>query len=409
MRRVWAALVLGLGLALTGCGTVPHGTAPPRRATTTFDGHAVWFSGQRSYRHGLHPLHAAASPWTYEAVELQPYGPATVVYAARSGRPHEVGSWSSPLKLGRLRSFTVDGERYAVPKAYAGMDIAVLPIAHGLVWLALPARGPAAFTGGVLGEPRLNPSGLQGATPIYYTPYLPRGGSLLQGRETIASLPHRWFGLDAPVAASAWTGWLPAADLQAPGTVSAAAHALTYDKSQHLTGDRTVRTNLPGYPSLFLRQVGRLQAGQHPLIAWVERMTRTAGGFVLEVQFWDTNFGIDASGLLWADYYWSETSGRWTPLTQIFGQQDLMSFVDVGSRAVYWQQALGVPPGNGSHLDLVQMRFDPESASIAPVWAGGYIYGQTFTDGRSWIHDMLQTKDGGPNLPAVSVWTANTP
>lgn len=417
MRKTACAGLLSLGLLLTGCGAAQSGSpaanrgsaAPARRVVTTFDGHAIWFTGDRSYQSGLKRLRVVTSPWSYESVALNQYGPDSLWYAARSGRLPKSGTWSASLRFGELHSFTVNGQRYQVPKAYAGMDIAVLPLQHGIVWLGTPPSGPANMVGPVLGTKNLNQAAFAGATQIYYTPYLPKGGSLLQGREAIASLPHRWTGLDGPVAASAWTGWLPKGSVRAPLSVSEKAHELAYSRAERLTGNRAVGTSLPGYPSLFLQQVGTLQAGKQPVIAWVQGLARTAGGFVLGVQFWDVNYGLDASGLGAADYYWSEAAGTWTPLTQIFMDQDIESFIDVGSRAVYWQQALAVPPGDGSRLDLVQLRFNPAADTIAPIWAGDYIYGQTFVDGASWIHDMLHLNHGNPNAPAVSVWTANTP
>ena len=410
-KAAWAGLAV-IGLFLAACGTTPPARSAAklaRPALTTFDGHAIWYAGARSHRRGLAWLQHVTSPWSYESLELNQYGPGRLLYAASSGPLPKNGDWGAGIKLGKLRSFTVNGIRYTVPAAFAGMDMAVLPLAQGMVWLATPQAGPENMVGPTLGTKNLNPAALAGATEIYYTPYLAKGGSLLRGRQTIAALPHSWTGFDGPVAASAWAGWLRPAEVRAPRSVTTAAHELSYGSGQRLSGNQVVRTALPGYPSLFLHQVPSLQAGGHAIVAWVQKMTRTAGGFVLQVQFFDTNDGLDADGLLWADYYWSESQASWTPLTQIFGQQDILSFVDVGSRAVYWQQALAGPPGDGSRLDLVQMRFDPATDQTAPIWAGGYIYGQTFVDGSSWVHDMLHLNHGDPTLPAVSVWSENTP
>ncbi len=410
LRSAAWTLIAAATIVLASCGqAAPPRSPAPRRMVTSFDGHAIWFSGGREYRKGLHRVRQVRAPWSYEAVQMNQFGPASLIYAARFGRVSQDGFWGAGMPFGKLRTFSVNGRRYAVPKAYVGMDIAVLPLAGGMVWLATPTHGPENMVGPELGTKTLNPKATQGSTAIYYTPYRTKGGSLLDGRETIAVLPHRWTGLDGPVAASAWAGWLPKDRVRPPGTASAAAHQLSFDAGQRVIANRVDTKSLPGYPTIFLHDVPRLQAGQHALVAWIGQMTRTAGGFELEVRFFDTNDGLDASGLASADYYWSETKGVWTPLTQIFADQDIESFVDAGSQAVYWQQALAGSQGDGSRLDLIQMRFDPETDTIAPVWAGGYIYGRTFVDGRSWVHDMLSLQHGDPSLPARSVWTANTP
>ncbi len=413
MRRTAWTLFAVATIVLAACGQArpvgPAAQAAPRQAVTSFDGHAIWFSGGRQYPEGLRRVRQVRAPWSYEAVQLNQFGPASLIYAATSGKLPQDGSWGAGIRLGKLRAFSVNGRSYVVPKALTGMDIAVLPLARGMVWLATPAHGPENMVGPALGTKTLNPQALQGFTAIYYTPYLSKGGSLLDGRETIAVLPHRWTGLDGPVAASAWAGWLPQDRVRPPGTASAAAHRLSFDPSQRVSADRVATKSLPGYPTIFLHDVPELQAGQHALVAWIGQMTRTAGGFELDVRFFDTNYGLDASQLASAEYYWSETKGVWTPLTQIFADQDIESFVDVGSQAVYWQQALAVPPGDGSRLDLVQMAFYPGTDTIAPVWAGNYIYGRTFVDGRSWVHDMLRLNPRDPTGPALSVWTANTP
>jgi hypothetical protein len=410
MRKAWMGSLLGLSLLVQLCGSAAQAALPSRRATTTFAGHAIWFSGQRTYRPGLQRLQEVSSPWTYESVQLEQYGPSTLTYAKSAGRLSPDGNGLSFIRLDGLSSFTVNGERYSVPRAYAHWHIALLPLQDGVVWLVTPRQGPQNFVvpGAESDKPSLSAAGLHGATRIYYTPYLPNGGSLLHGRRTIAVLPHRWSGLDAPVAASAWTGWLPSGEVQVARSVVLLAHELSYGKMERLVGNRTVSSAPPGYPGLFLRRVGGLAPGQHPLIAWVGRMMRTATGFVLEVHFADENYGVGSSGLGAAEYFWSEASRKWTPLTQLFLDETIASFIDVGSGEVYWQHAL-VPPSGGSRLDLVQMSFDPKTLSIEPIWAGGYVYAQSFVDGATWVHDMPQLTHGDPALPATSVWSANTP
>jgi len=410
VRRSAATLLLPLTLAallVSGSGASAQG---PREPLTTYDGQAIWFSGGRSYLPGLHALGAVSTPWTYEALTLPQYGAGHLVFADRVGPPPTDWpyTWTRAIAQGALEQVTVEGEHYTVPETLRGMDISVLPLAKGMVWLALPPKGPENAAGPTLGMKSLNAAALAGATALYYTPYAPHGGSLLDHRTQIAVLPHRWLGFDGPVAASAWSAWLPQGRVRPAASVAAAAHELFYSASDRPTADRVVTDDLPGYPSLFLRAVPGLGPGQHALVAWVQTMARTAGGFVLEVQFFDTNYGLGASGLFLAAYYWSESANNWTPLTQVFGAQDIMSFIDVGSSAVYWQQALPAGSGDDQQLDLAQMRFDPLSLAISPVWAGDYIYGVSYADGRTWVHDMLH-EGPDPNAPAVSVWTQNTP
>jgi hypothetical protein len=309
------------------------------------------------------------------------------------------GKWLSPIWLKAKEPFTVNGRRYLVPAQYRGFPILVLPLAHGIVWAAQDPKplGQPILTG--TGSPPSAPP-LEGYTPVFYTRY-GKGGSLAIGAKTIARVPWSWPGLGGPVAASAWASWLPKGSVVSPSSATVHAHLLTYSQSMPQKITSNVIEKVPWYPTILLRRVGLDHSGKRPCVAYVSQLDRTEGGFVLEVRLIDPNYGM-ASGMVEAAYYWSEARGTWTPLTQLYAAQDLMSFVDVGRDAVYWQQPLPQPTTGQDVFGLVQARFDPATLAISPVFAGDYIYGSSFVDGETWVHEA-------PSGRNSVTWTAYTP
>lgn len=409
--RLTASAALA-ALLLTGCGAKTSAPAGPPsgasrsvtgRSVTTFAGQAVWFQGGRRYRAGLHAVDQVTVPLALEQV-LVGWGGAAALLKFSSGKTHAAPgvAWEKTIRVGDLHSFTVNGRLYTVPPADVGEATFVLPIAAGIVWgvhrAKTPPAPPVSYGGGLS---HVSAQEFQGSTEIYYTPYTAKGGPLTKGARAIADVPDAFTSLNGPFAASAWTGWLPPASVLPAEGARVVAHVVHYSKAQRIVSDALHTQSVPGWPTLFLRQVGTVQPGKMPCVVTGLQLDRTVGGIVLQVQLWDANHGMSA-GMSEADYYWSQASARWTPLAQLYGVQALVSFMDVGSRAVYWQEALPLPGATDGGVILAQMRFDPKTRAMTPVWAGGFLYAQTFVDGSAWVHDE-------PSRSGKAQWSANAP
>ncbi len=375
---------------------------------TTFNGRVIYQTipvSARAYAPGLHALTKLVTPAGVEESSASLGGSGGgVISFSLGGAPDVNAAWGKPIALKTGTPFAVNGHRYQVPAKDRGAGILVLPLAHGIVWATpslKPLTQPVLYTGQTF---KPNPASLQGTTPIFYTPY-GKGGSLTAGAQLIARVPWRWPALNGPVAASAWTGWLPRANVQLPSSVAVQAHLLHYARAtgpnMKIVSNIVERKTMPGFPSLFLRQVGLDQSGKAPCVATVSQFDRTRGGFVLEIRLIDPNYGMSA-GMVEAAYYWSEVQGTWTPLTQLSGYQTLDGFLNVGRDAVYWEQPLPEGNGNGTQLGLAQMRFNPSTGRIASVWAGGFIYGESFVDGATWVYAT-------PQSATHTRWTEYTP
>jgi hypothetical protein len=395
-RRTWSSVARRLGrFAPAALVVVLAASASAASLGTVVDGRVVWQDTHRAYRPGLETLSTVTPPGAVEWSTPTEAGWVRILYGPGTGSIPADGRWAREIRLSTRRPFTVNGQTYRVPARYAGQSILLLPIDGGIVWAVEDSRRlqapPFIDTGSRI---ELNPAAVRGETPVFFTPYTGRGGSLATGARIIAEVPHRWAALNGPVAASAWTGWLPGRVVRWPTVVSVVAHTVMGHR------DLIERTRLADWPTLFLTRVDSLQPKLQPCVASVAALVRTAGGFVLSVRLADPNDGFNA-GMTEADYYWSERGGTWTPLTQLYQVQTLVSFVDAGSRAVYWQEVLPALPDGSLHL--VQMRFDPVRGDIRPVWLGQFIDGPTFVDGATWVAGIPTDR------PGTLRWIAYTP
>ena len=393
-----AALLIALSLALSACGTqgrestaAAHPSLAASTKATTFDGRVVYEAAPtraRSYPAGVRAVRQPLSPAGYEEAELDLEGGGQLTYSLGGRHLVPNAPWAQTIRIRPGRPFLVNGRRYSLPSADRKLAILVLPLARGIVWAALdpaPLSQPVLQSGSGFVP---NPASLKGSTPIFYTPY-GKGGSLVQGAQVIARVPWRWQALNGPVAATAWAGWLPAASIRPASSAQVQAHLLRYARTPapnpKMVSNVIERQSLPGFPTLFLQQVGPVQPDKVPCVAYPMQFDRTQGGFVLEVRLIDPNYGM-AGGMGEAAYYWSEARGMWTPLTQLAGYQTLDGFIDVGRNAVYWQQPVPEGNGDGTELGLVQQQFDPATGEISPVFTGDFIYGESFVDGAAWVH-----------------------
>ena len=296
---------------------------------------------------------------------------------------------------------TVRGIRYAIPAQYHSQFLLVLPLETGIVWI------PVDHLDG--GQPQ--PGNAQVFAfhhpltyPIYVTPYRTTSGSLLDGVHIIATLPQKWLGDAQARAATAWTGWLSQGSIArahlGPFTSEAMLFHVSRSGYESVATVRSLGNGIPGWPDYFDATVERMAPHQTPLAAWPGSITRTQGGFVLNVSLRWAPSGANA-GITGANYYYSMRTGKWTPLNQMYMVQTLTGTMDVGSQAVFWQQPLGT---RGDLLAVPQLWFDPGTDSIQSVWLGNWVNGPSYVDGGTLL---FQSMSGG--WPPASTWMTYSP
>ncbi len=361
--------------------------------STQFNSPAWRYQSATPHSPGLSRHASVTAPAIYEESAAAPSAVAAI-YVGR--RRHQVmgantnplaGSWTKPV-LFHGYTFNINGSRYTVPKADRAPHLLVLPLAQGIVWAPLPK----------------NPTPLTGTTPLFYTPYCAQGGSLAAGAIVIGRVPHAWYGLDGPIGASAWTGWLSQSRVAPAHVATLVPHQLLL-KNGSVKSDTTLRSSPPGWPTLLKRADTGSKNYQTPhYTAWPQSLIRTDGGMVLTLAFRRArDMGLNAS-VTSASYYWSEHTKQWTPINQNYTVQTLGAWTDAGSGAVYSMQPLPVKNG----LDVLETYFNPATLTIRSIWLGNWVYGPSFVKGRSWIVAMpSQMPKSGGNQPLA--WTVYTP
>ncbi len=408
-NHCFSALVAFISLILLGGCSVSKQAEPPSQTNaitgvkTTIDSFAEskdWLYPNASpYKPGLTFVKTPKAPSAFE-YSVPPGQGVSSIYISRGG--NEFGEsnpfhkdWTQEIQFNDY-SFKINGQTYTVPKQYQSQKILLLPIDHGIVWSPVD-KPPSDWEN--LEE------GLEGKTSIYYTPFQTGGGSLAKGEQLIAQLPHRWMGLDGPVVASAWSGWLPKNEIAVAKMKSETTYQFQFTKSDQLKSVTPMSGNVPEWSTLFMQDISKPTYYEKPhYAAYVGSLTRTYGGFVLEVHFLDATKSGRNAGMTSASYYWSEKSGKWTPLTQNYTVQTIGSWTDTGSDGVYWIQPEGVDNG----LDVTEMHFDPATLTMESVWLGDWALGPSLVDGNSWVvvlpNDMPTSVNGTPKK-----WTVYTP
>ena len=370
----------------------------------SFDEANNWLRPDASaYSPGLSTVKAPQIPSAFEQSVRPQAGVASILVSRGIGNlgagKLSGTAWTQEIQYNNY-AFAINGQTYVVPAKYDKQQILVLPLDHGIVWA--PVSEPPSDMNHVA-------QALQGATDIYYSPYQTNGGSLANGERRIAQVPHRWMGLDGPVVASAWSGWLPNNQVTMAHVQSATAYHLQFDQKSQLKSVAPVKGAVPGWPTLFMRDLSKLSYYQKPhYAAFVRSLTRTQGGFTLSVSFMDATQSGRNAGMNSATYYWSEQTGKWTPLVQSFTVQTLGGWAQTGSNGVYWIQPSPIGNGSGNELDVTEMHFDPTSLTIQSVWLGNWFYGPSVVDGDSWEvvlpNDMPTSVSG-----QAKKWTVFTP
>lgn len=369
----------------------------------TFDQTTNWVNpNSSSYATGLSSVKTPKAPSAFEQSVSPQNGVASLYVSRGNGLVEQSDSlkkdWTQEIQFNDY-SFEINGQVYSVPAEFRTQPLLLLPIDKGIVWAPIQEQ-PSDLS-------QLQQA-LQGATDIYYTPFNPKGGSLANGEQVIAQLPHSWMGLDGPVIASAWTGWLPKDEVAMAHVTSDTVYHLVDTNNNQLKSEVPVQGNVPGWPTLLMRDLVKPAYYQKPhYAAYIRSLTRTYGGFVLTVNFYDTQIGSNA-GMSAATYYWSEQTGKWTPLAQNYYDQTLVGGTDIGSNGVYWMQPCSVGDGSGSTLDVSEMHFDPASLTLQSVWLGDWFYGDSFVDGNSWV--VVLPNDMPNSVSEQSKkWTVYTP
>lgn len=349
-----------------------------------------------------------ANPWqpTYLSSQFTPswrgaYGGYTILDGAGKMK---AGLWLTQQARSvvfRTPFITVHGIHYAIPAQYRGQFLLVLPLRTGIVWI------PVNRANG--GQPRFGDAQVFAfrhplTYPIYVTPYRTTGGSLLDGAHLIATLPQKWLGAAQARGATAWTGWLPQGAVARAHLGALTSEAMTFHDSkggyESVATVRPLGGRIPVWPGYFAGTVGHIGPHQTPLVAWPWSITRTQGGFVLNVSLRWAPSGANA-GMTGANYYYSMRTGKWTPLNQVYMVQTLTGTQDVGSQAVFWQQPLGT---RGNQTAIPQLWFDPETDSIQSVWIGNWVNGPSYIDGGTLL---FQSKSSG-RKPS-STWMTYSP
>ncbi len=365
-----------------------------------FDETKNWIApNSSSYSSGLSSVITPKVPSAFEQ-SVCPENGVACIYVSRVnglvGKSNPIEKdWTQEIQYNDY-SFEINGQTYSVPVEYKKQQMLLLPIDKGIVWAPVQRQPPDMS--------RIQQA-LQGTTDIFYTPYNIHGGSLANGKQLIAQLPHRWMGLDGAVIASAWTGWLPKNKVAMAHVKSDTIYHLEFTKNDQIKSVSTVQDAVPGWTTLFMRNLVKPAYYQKPpYAAYIQSLTRTHGGFVLEVNFVDATLSGRNAGMSAAIYYWSEQTGKWTPLTQNYTVQTLVGWTDIGSNGVYWVQ----PCKSGNALDVSEMHFDPTSLTIESIWLGNWFYGESFVDGNSWV---VVLPDDMPNSASdqPKKWSVYTP
>lgn len=293
---------------------------------------------------------------------------------------------NAPIATGKTSSILVDkpkfvirGVVYEIPAQFRRDFVLVLPLNKGIAWAVVQRnRGRVAR----LPDIRSQPNAFKGTTAVYYTPYSTRGGSLFASVWNIGSVPHEWSGYDSPVLASAWSGWIGPDFLAPAKVVDMSVQDMTMGGATgtKVLSSRALRHDVPGWGNWLDATVPTKT--MKPYWSEVDSLTRIQTGFLLRVTLMDGAGDGENAGLNNAFYAWSENTGKWTPITQVYGVQTITGWLNAGARDVYWEQAL--PAGN-NHLYVAYMRYDPLSNTISTVPIRQWYLWDSFVDGTSWL------------------------
>ncbi len=336
-----------------------------------------------------------ASPWQppYLSSQFTPswrgaYGGYTILDGTRKMKTATGGlAQQAQSVVFRTPFITVHGIHYGIPARYRDEFLLVLPLRTGIVWIPVDRRdGGQPLPGNAQAFAFRHPL----TFPIYVTPYRTAGGSLLEKARVIAILPQKWLGAAQARAATAWTGWLPQGGVARAHLGPLTSEAMTFHVGigyLHVATVQPLGGRIPVWPDYFGATVGQIARHQTPLAAWPGSITKTQGGFVLSVSLRWAPSGANA-GMTGANYYYSMRTGKWTPLNQIYMVQTLTGTLDVGSRAVFWQQPLGT---SGNQLAVPQLWFDPKTDSIHSVWIGNWVNGPSYIDGGTLLFQSMSS------------------
>ena|GEM_PF-2311489 len=378
-------------------GSKSQGTPPTLHA---FHEATNWIQPDSSpYNSGLSTVPVPSAPSAFEQ-SIRPTDTKTVAEILVSkgyGDVTSPSSWTQQIQFTGTE-LQINGQTYTVPPQYAHEQLFVLPVDGGIVWAPI----------GKIPDDRMQPrKDLQGESPIFYTPYAATGGLLSTHMTTIATVPHNWLGPDGPVIASAWTGWLPQSQVAMPKVVSESANDLNFDKSDNISSVQTV-TALPDWPTFFLQNLAKASYYKNAhYAAYIQSLTRTKGGFVMNLGFMDATKSGRNAGMTGAAYYWSEQTGKWTPLNQTYTVQTIPAWTDTGSDGVYWIQNSPIS-GPGNPLAVAEMYFNPATLKTTPIWMGDWFYGESVVDGNSWAV-VLSSDEPSTAGEQVKQWTVYTP
>lgn len=412
-HKVWQPALIGaLGVLMFGSligvlatrhagkmspGTRRLNTSVNKSSVPQFDSRTMWTTAVHKYPKTLSTMIHPVAPIAYESSADSPLRTGSIALTVSVGKGkitrNEYGFYNVfktvVFPRGELK---VDGTVYTVPTQYKNDEILALPLADGVVW---SAQKPAPSL--------LQKSAGQGEDSVYYTPYRKQGGSLANHAREIASVPHDWKGSVTAVLTTAWSSWIPVQDVRPAKVASSTVYQIEFAGSQQ-EAVKSV-TALPGTPSLWpdldVHQVPDKAANKATAVAEITGFTRTAGGMVMDVlvRLQDgSNYGESAT------YYWSEATGKWTPLTQLLTVQTLSAYDAVGSQAVYWEQPLGLDGGFG----VAQMHYNPATNVINSLWLGNWVYRDSYVDGASWVNVLASDSPSGPKQNPKK-WTVYTP
>lgn len=387
MQKSTQRLAAGLVLAAAGLAILPAQMVNAAPKPPEFNAQTMWHKPNGSpYGAGLTTRKTVLSPAALEETTAPRTGGALITVAGPQEPLTTHTTWTREIRF-RGPRLLINGMSYLIPGPYRRHGIFLLPLNHGIVW-APSSSGPITAAG---------------YTPIFYTPYRARGGSLAVHAHTIASLPHAWRGFNGPTAATAWTGWLP-------------AHAIAPARVGHLTGEYAVfagntkirNTALTASPSLWPALLDRRLArpaytGRPHNAAAIASLTRTNGGMVLQAAFRPVGRPGANAGLTSASYYWSETTYQWTPIAQDYTVQTVPSWTSVGSDGVYGEESLPYQKG----LAVVQTAFSPATLSLHAIWLGQWFTGAAVVAGNAWLTVLPHAQSVGSKPPKS--WTIYTP
>ena len=385
------AQILSAGLVLAAAGvltlSLPKPVAAAAAKPSGLNVETLWQKPNGSpYPPGLSTRKTVTSPMAFEETTAPRTGEAVIEVAGGAQPLTNQTAWMREIRY-QSTQIAINHTVYVIPGPYRHNGIFFLPLARGLVW-APASRGTMPSTGW---------------SPIFYTPYRLQGGSLALHAQTIASLPHAWRGLDGPAAATAWTGWLPSGAV-APARVGHLVGQYAMFSGNRETRNIAITVSPSPWSALLDHQLARAAYyGKPHYAANIMSLTRTYGGMVLQVGFRRLYKPGENAGLSMASYYWSETTHKWTPISQDYTVQTVPSWTNIGSDGVYGEESL--PYKNG--LAVVQTAFNPATLSLHSIWVGEWFYGASVVEGNAWLVVLPQEQPSWPKPPKS--WTIYAP